>query len=71
MIFITKKALNDEIEHRMAEISFKNRTDEKLYKLEASVRDLQFRLSCIEERGKTPVPKVQTGDVEATSFGGC
>lgn len=58
MIFISKKAFENEIEKRMAEIHFKNRTDEKIWKIEDDIRGLRFRLDCLEERDRTPVPKV-------------
>ena len=61
MIFINKKAFENEIEKRMAEIHFKNRTDEKIFKFEKEISDLQFRLDCLEERNKIPVQKVNTG----------
>ena len=61
MMFISKKAFENEIEKRMAEIHFKNRTDETICKIEADIRDLKFRLDCLEERNKIPVQKVNTG----------
>ena len=61
MIFIRKKAFEDEIEKRTAEIYFKNRTDEKIWKMEEDIRNLRFRLDCLEERDKTPVLKVNCG----------
>lgn len=61
MIFISKKALNEEVDRRMAEIHFKNRTDEKIWKMEEEIRNLKFRVECLEERDRTPVPKPNTG----------
>lgn len=66
MIFISKKAFENEVDHRMAEINFKNRTDEKIWQMEEAIRNLKFRVECLEERDKTPVPKVNTGDVAPT-----
>lgn len=60
MIFISKKSLNDEVDRRMAEIHFKNRTDEKIWKMEEEIRNLKFRVECLEERDRTPVPKQNT-----------
>lgn len=61
MIFISRKAFENEVEKRMAEIHFKNRTDEKIWKIEEDIRGLRFRLDCLEERDRTPVPKVNCG----------
>ena len=61
MIFISKKSFENEVDKRMAEINFKNRTDEKIWKLEEDIRGLRFRLDCLEERDRTPVPKVNCG----------
>lgn len=58
MIFISKKAFENEVEKRMAEIFFKNRTDEKIWKMEEDIRNLRFRLDCLEARDRTSVPKV-------------
>ena len=58
MIFISKKAFNDEIDRRMAEIHFKNNTDERIWKMEEDIRNLRFRLDCLEERDRTPTPAV-------------
>lgn len=67
MIFITKKAFENEVEKRMAEIHFKNRTDEKIWKMEEDIRNLRFRLECLEERDRTPVPKVNCGSESCCS----
>ena len=56
MIFITKKAFENEIEKRMGEIHFKTRTDEELRKLKDEVRELQHRIEMLEERNLTPTP---------------
>lgn len=69
MIFITKKAFENEVDKRMAEISFKNHTDEKIWKMEEDIRNLIFRVACLEERDRTPIPKGNTGDVAPTVFG--
>ena len=61
MIFISKKAFENEIEKRMAEIHFKNRMDEKIWKIEEDIRGLRFRLDCLEEHARTPVPKANCG----------
>lgn len=65
MIFISKKALNDEVDKRMAEINFKNRTDEKIWRLEADIHKLQFRVDCLEdwrESGEYSMGKIGTGE---------
>ena len=67
MIFISKKAFNDEIDRRMAEIHFKNSMDEKIQKMEENIRDLRFRLDCLEERVRTPAPKVNCGSESCCS----
>lgn len=67
MIFISKKAFNDEVDRRMEEIHFKNRTDEKIWKIEEDIRNLRFRLDCLEERDRTPVPKVNCGNESCCS----
>lgn len=61
MIFISKKAFNDEMDRRMAEIHFKNQTDEKIWKMEEDIRNLKFRVDWLEDKDKTPVPKVNYG----------
>lgn len=58
MIFISKKAFENEIEKRMAEIHFKNRIDDSIFNMQEEIRNLKFRMDCLEERGRTPVPKV-------------
>lgn len=55
MIFISKKAFNDEMDRRMGEIHFKNRTDEKIWKLEDEMRKLEFRVNCLEGEKHAPV----------------
>ena len=55
MIFISKKAFENEVEKRMEEIHFKNRTDEKIWKMEEDIRNLRFRVDCLEERNRVPV----------------
>lgn len=67
MIFISKKAFENEVEKRMAEIHFKNRTDEKIWEIEENIRNLRFRLDCLEERERTPVPKVNCGSESCCS----
>ena len=52
MIFISKKAFENEVDKRMAEINFRNHTDEKIWKMEEDIRNLKFRLDCLEERGR-------------------
>ena len=61
MIFISKKAFENEIDKRMAEIHFKNRIDEKTWKMEEDIRNLKFRVECLEERNRVPVPTVNCG----------
>lgn len=61
MIFISRKAFENEVGNRMAEIDFRNRIDEKIWKLEEDIRGLRFRLDCLEERNKVPEPKVSGG----------
>lgn len=61
MIFISKKAFNEEMDRRMAEIHFKNQTDEKIWKMEEEIRKLKFKVECLEEKDKIPVPKVNYG----------
>lgn len=65
MIFITKRAFENEIDRRMSEINFKTRTDEKIWKIEEDIRNLKFRVDCLEERDKTAVevkfPTVEPG----------
>ena len=61
MIFISKKAFENEDEKRMEEIHFKNRTDEKIWKMEEDIRNLRFRVDCLEERNRVPVQKVNCG----------
>lgn len=67
MIFISKKAFNDEIDRRMAEIHFKNNTDERIWKMEEDIRNLRFRLDCLEERNRIPVPKDNCGSESCCS----
>ncbi len=67
MIFISRKAFENEVEKRMAEIHFKNCTDEKIWKMEEDIRNLRFRLDCLEERVRMPVPKVNCGSEQCCS----
>ena len=52
MIFISKHAFENEMERRMAEIHFRNRLDERLYKLEDTVRELQLKVQMLEDNRK-------------------
>ena len=52
MIFISRKAFENEVGNRMAEIDFRNRIDEKILKLEEDIRGLRFRLDCLEARDR-------------------
>lgn len=59
MIFINKKAFNEEVEKRIGEIHFKTRTDEDIFKLRDEVRrlkdevsELKFRLTRLEDKDK-------------------
>lgn len=54
MIFITKKAFENEIERRMGEIHFKTRTDEELWKLKDEVRILQHKVEMLEQERNPP-----------------
>ncbi len=67
MIFISKKAFENEVDKRMAEIHFKNRTDEKIWKIEEDIRNLKFRLDCLEDRYRIPVPEVNCGSEQCCS----
>lgn len=57
MIFISRKAFENEMEKRMGEIHFKNRIDEKIWTMEEDIRNLKFRVDCLEEHNRVPVPK--------------
>lgn len=61
MIFITKKAFENEIEKRIGEIHFKTRTEEELYKLKDEVRDLRHRIEMLEARNLTPTKEYEDG----------
>ena len=57
MIFISKKAFNEEMDRRMSEIHFKNRIDEKIWELDQKIRNLEHKVDCLEERNRIPVMK--------------
>lgn len=44
MIFISKKAFENEMYKRIGEANFHQRTEEELYKLKDEVRELKYRL---------------------------
>ena len=67
MIFISKKAFENEVEKRMEEIHFKTRTDEKIWKMEEDIRNLKFRVECLEDHDRVPVPKVNCGSESCCS----
>ena len=48
MIFITKKAFNEEVEKRIVEIQFRNRMDEDLWKLKDRVNTLEYKVRDLE-----------------------
>lgn len=61
MIFKSKKALEEEICRRVAEVEDRNRIDRRLFELEDQVRNLKWKVDSLEERkeyGKTPVAEV-------------
>lgn len=64
MIFISKKAFNDEVDRRMSEINFKTRTDEKIWKMEEEVRKLTWRVDMLEEKANPRVPVATTCEVK-------
>lgn len=64
MIFITKKAFENEIERRMGEIHFKTRTDEELWKLKDEVRELQHKVEMLEQARNT-VPVINSPTVSS------
>ena len=47
-MIISKKRFEEEIRKRMYEEDFKRRISEELSSLEEDVRDLRFRVSCLE-----------------------
>lgn len=56
MIFKSKKEFENAVYERMSEIEFRSRTDERLYRLEEQVINLEHRIKCIEDRLTVPAP---------------
>ena len=63
MIFITKKAFNEEVEKRMSEIQFRTRMDEDLWKLKNRMNELEFKVRCLEDEDNNCYCKTPTGSV--------
>lgn len=47
-MIISKKRFEEELSKRMQEDHYKRRTEEKLYSLEEEVRNLKFKVACLE-----------------------
>ena len=56
MIFITKKAFENEMYNRLNEQNFKGRIEEELYRLKDTVRELQYKVESLEQSIRQPVP---------------
>lgn len=56
MIFKTKKQFEEEVYKRISEIDFRTKADERIYRLEDSVRELRYRLESLEQTIRQPVP---------------
>ena len=56
MIFISKKAFENEMYNRIGEANFHQRTEDELYKLKDEVRELKYRLDALEQTVRQPVP---------------
>ena len=56
MIFKTKKAFEDEICRRVAEIDEQKSMSRRMYELEDRVRDLTYKVSCLEDAVRGPKP---------------
>lgn len=50
MIFITKKAFEEEVFKRISEVNFHEKTERKLCELQDKVRELDFRVRCLEDK---------------------
>ena len=48
-MIISKKRFEEELSKRMQEEYFKSRIEEKLLSLEDDVRNLKFKMACIED----------------------
>lgn len=58
MIFISKKAFENEVNKRIQEVQFMTRTEEKIWGMEEEIRRLNYRVQCLEERNMVSAPKV-------------
>ena len=56
MIFITKKAFENEMYNRINEQNFKGRIEDELDKLKDTVRELQYKVEMLEQSIRQPVP---------------
>ena len=56
MIFLTKKAFENEMYNRINEQNFKGRIEDELYKLKDTVRELQYKVEMLEQSVRQPVP---------------
>ena len=57
MIFKSKKAFEEEVYKRMNEIDFRGKTEERLYRLEEQVRNLEHHIERLEDRLTVPQPQ--------------
>lgn len=57
MIFKSKKEFENAVYERMSEIDFRGKTEEKLYRLEEQVRNLEHHINRIEDRLTVPQPQ--------------
>ena len=63
MIFISKKAFNEEVEKRTSEIQYRIRMDEDLYRLKDRVNELEFKVRCLEDGDNNCYCKTPTVNV--------
>ncbi len=57
MIFKSKKEFENAVYERMNEIDFRGKTEEKLYRLEEQVRNLEHHINRLEDRLTVPQPQ--------------
>ena len=56
MIFITKKAFENEMYNRINEANFHARMEDEIYKLKDEVRELRYKVESLEQSIRQPVP---------------
>lgn len=57
MIFKSKKEFENAVYDRLSEIDFRGKTEERLFRLEEQVRNLEHHINRLEDRMTVPQPQ--------------